>query len=61
LQFHSAGLQIDVLAPAHMVTMAVGSYTPKPLDMSALDANGNQVDHAIVPGDNSVHTITLSG
>jgi len=61
LQFASAGLQIDLLAPAHKVTMTVGSYTSEPLKISALDANGSQVDDVTVPGDNSVHTITLSG
>lgn len=44
LQFDFAGLQIDLLAAAHTVTMMVGSYTPEPLNIIALDANGNQVD-----------------
>ena len=61
LQFDPAGLQIDLLAPAHTVTMTVGSWTSEPLKITALDANGNQVDQVTVPGDNSAHTITLSG
>ncbi|MDH5506592.1 MAG: hypothetical protein OEZ02_05185, partial [Anaerolineae bacterium] len=56
-----AGIQIDLLAPAHTVTMTVGSYTSTPLIVTALDANGNQVDQVTVPGDNSVHPITLTG
>jgi hypothetical protein len=61
LQFASTGLQIDLLAPAYKVTLTVGSYTPEPLKVTALDVNGSQVDDVSVPGDNSVHTITLSG
>jgi hypothetical protein len=37
------------------------SWTPEPLEITALDGDGNVVDQTTVPGDNSVHTIELTG
>lgn len=61
LQFTDAGLKIDLPGPASAVTLDVASFTSTPLTLSALDGSGVAVANATVPGDNTVHTITLSG
>jgi hypothetical protein len=61
LAFDQDGIQIDLPRPASVVTLTAGSWTPEPLEITALDGDGNVVDQTTVPGDNSVHTIKLTG
>jgi len=61
LQFIDAGLEIDLSGPISTATLDVASFTSTPLTLSALDSSGAVVTSASVPGDNTVHAITLSG
>lgn len=61
LQFTDAGLEIDLPGSASAVTLDVASFTSKPLALHAFDSSGAVVAKDQIPGDNTVHTLTLSG
>ena len=61
LQFSTPGLEIDLPGPASSINLDVVSFTSRPLSLAALDSSGTAIASATVPGDNTVHNITLSG
>lgn len=61
LQFDHAGIHIDLPQSPSSATLTAGSYTSEPLEITALDSGGSVLDRITIAGDNSVHTMSLSG
>ena len=61
LWFGRDGIRVRLLSAPTEVTLEVGSWTPAELTISGIDGSANVLDQTVIPGDNSLHTVTLSG
>jgi hypothetical protein len=60
LQFTNAGLEIDLPRPTSAVTLDAASFSTT-LTLNAHNSSGVGIANASVPGDHTVHNVTLSG
>lgn len=61
LRLWTAGIRIFLPCPASEVIITLGSWAGGPIKVDARNSAKDQVDLESVPGDNSFHTVTLSG